>query len=300
MQTTTNYLLKKPDADDYYNIDDFMRYLENKLSNVNLIDNWDFRNPVNQRGLTKYNSSSNKGYTIDRWFIDVDTNAEADAQYLSVEDGYISLGEGVTTFRERIAGLDISGKTVTFSLKFLDGSVYSCSGTLPEQPEEDSSYILISSNFDFGRMTVGQNMTSGYTYVQLAKTSGVLDIVAAKLEYGDKSTIEYDNCSDYFTEYLKCLKYFYYGKIIVSYIKVSNITDEKYYLYGMQFPVKMRVKPTITLPEGVVSTSVTTPISATEYGITLIVVKSVTGVSGGSSGVVLPPAQIKICASAEL
>ena len=30
----------------------------------NLLHNWDFRNPVNQRGFT---STTNAGYTIDRW-----------------------------------------------------------------------------------------------------------------------------------------------------------------------------------------------------------------------------------------
>lgn len=34
------------------------------LTNKNLLHNWDFRNPVNQRGFT---STTNVGYTIDRW-----------------------------------------------------------------------------------------------------------------------------------------------------------------------------------------------------------------------------------------
>ena len=33
----------------------------------NLLDNSDFRNPVNQRGVTSYSGTGYKGYTIDRW-----------------------------------------------------------------------------------------------------------------------------------------------------------------------------------------------------------------------------------------
>ena len=53
-----------------------MRGLTNSCSgggsNLNLLDNWDFTNPVNQRGAIEYKIDQNiqiKKYTIDRWFI---------------------------------------------------------------------------------------------------------------------------------------------------------------------------------------------------------------------------------------
>lgn len=100
MQTTSNYALKKPEATDYYNIDDFnanMDTIDVKIklnadnsashaantsnphsvnlkqvggSNKNLLDNWDFTNPVNQRmgyivksGTTYYSEESLTGTT---------------------------------------------------------------------------------------------------------------------------------------------------------------------------------------------------------------------------------------------
>ena len=39
-------------------------------SNKNLLDNWDFTNPVNQRGQTSYTVSggdASRIYTVDRW-----------------------------------------------------------------------------------------------------------------------------------------------------------------------------------------------------------------------------------------
>ena len=38
-----------------------------QLSNPNLLDNWYFGNPVNQRGQTEYNTGVPTIYTIDRW-----------------------------------------------------------------------------------------------------------------------------------------------------------------------------------------------------------------------------------------
>ena len=37
------------------------------ISNPNLLINSDFRKPINQRGITKYEGQTSKGYTIDRW-----------------------------------------------------------------------------------------------------------------------------------------------------------------------------------------------------------------------------------------
>lgn len=49
---------------------------------VNILDNSDFRNPINQRGQTEYKGS---GYCIDRW------QCNSMACHLTLEDGYISM-----------------------------------------------------------------------------------------------------------------------------------------------------------------------------------------------------------------
>ena len=52
-------------------------------TNPNLLDNWYFGNPVNQRGQTEYTEDTT--YTIDRWWLQYDTT-------LSVVDGGIKIG----------------------------------------------------------------------------------------------------------------------------------------------------------------------------------------------------------------
>ena len=55
-----------------------------KAAPRNLLDNSDFRNPVNQRGQSSYSFDS--GYTIDRWYL----NWSGDGT-LSIADGHITL-----------------------------------------------------------------------------------------------------------------------------------------------------------------------------------------------------------------
>ena len=49
----------------------------------NLLDNSDFRNPVNSRGKNTYSDAGNE-YTIDRWKTQYNTN-------MSIENGYINI-----------------------------------------------------------------------------------------------------------------------------------------------------------------------------------------------------------------
>jgi hypothetical protein len=47
---------------------DYAAKWERPYSRPNLLDNWYFINPVNQRGLSIYNISNSREMTIDRWF----------------------------------------------------------------------------------------------------------------------------------------------------------------------------------------------------------------------------------------
>ena len=53
-----------------YSNEEFLRIvkLAEGVSNRNLLDNWYFADPINQRGQTEYNQA---GYTIDRWKLPV-------------------------------------------------------------------------------------------------------------------------------------------------------------------------------------------------------------------------------------
>ena len=90
-----------------------------KLRAVNLLDNSDFRNPVNQRGKTGYAGDT---YTIDRWSV---WAVDGDGT-LTVNSGYISFNGGANggTFTQRFQrGILDSNKTYTMAYQKLSGEI---------------------------------------------------------------------------------------------------------------------------------------------------------------------------------
>ena len=93
----------------------------------NLLDNSDFRKPVNQRGQTSYNSV---GYTIDRW------TKESNA-ILTISDDCINIDNSANSTEEVIiqkvdsdTAAKLIGKTVTIAICTSDGTVYANSGVV--------------------------------------------------------------------------------------------------------------------------------------------------------------------------
>lgn len=87
----------------------------------NLLDNSDFRNPVNQRGKTSYSLSGWGGYCIDRW-----AASSAGANVTIGSDGLILSG----CIHQPISSDAVSmynGKVLTLAVK-IAGTVYCCSG----------------------------------------------------------------------------------------------------------------------------------------------------------------------------
>lgn len=94
---------------------------------VNLLDNSDFRNPINQRGDEIYTSAANSYmYTIDRWGID-GVGVE-----VSVIDGGIKISNPMSDNRAYYTkfkkGYIVTGKTYTGVSALTDGTVFCGSG----------------------------------------------------------------------------------------------------------------------------------------------------------------------------
>lgn len=95
--------------DNYNKIDGGVKTALQGRAAYNLLDNSDFRNPVNQRGKTSYSAS---GYTIDRWFL-YDPNGDGT---VAINNGYISLtgGSGAVSLSCRLPkGFLDASKTYT-------------------------------------------------------------------------------------------------------------------------------------------------------------------------------------------
>lgn len=141
--------------------------------NPNLLDNWFFGRPVNQRGKTSY--STEWGYTIDRWSIATDSS-------LIVNNGSISLTGGyVFEPLEEIVDA-LKGKTVTVSLLFATGELEFATGVVPTTWGE---WDAIASNNHVGLQGIGKDSKRLWFLIR----DNAENFLAAKLELGSTQTL---------------------------------------------------------------------------------------------------------------
>lgn len=96
-----------------------------KAAPRNLLDNSDFRNPVNQRGQDSYSLGNWGGYTIDRWA------AYSNGIDLALTENGISFSKGIYQRISKDTAAVYNGKKLTFSAKIGD-IIYICSGIITQ------------------------------------------------------------------------------------------------------------------------------------------------------------------------
>lgn len=142
----------------------------------NILDNWFFGNPVNQRGLTTYPSVAyGSRYTIDRWF----TNSWYVS--VSVNSGNVSVTNNYSSAQSNCFHQNISAKAGMHTLSALlaDGSFFSTTGSLV------SASVGISL-----ALTNSAQIGAGTDNVWLASGAGeTVSFVAIKLEPGTEQTL---------------------------------------------------------------------------------------------------------------
>ena len=110
----------------------------------NLLDNSDFTNPVNQRGIISETSVPAYSYFLDRW---VNQTSEARSFTLSTSGIGLPL---TTTLLQKIEKIE-AGKIVTFAIKLSDGTIATLTGTV--QYTSDGSWTRFASiSHSFGDM----------------------------------------------------------------------------------------------------------------------------------------------------
>ena len=177
------------------------------VSNPNLLDNWYFANPVNQRGQTTYTTSSD-GYTIDRWIKSAGT--------LNIEDGYISAS--LTNWGSIVQNIEpnlfkaLAGKILTFSVLHKNGQLKKTTFT------QDSNYTSTDIWKGFGGEygTMIYRWSDGHPNLTYANSQNG-ELVAIKLELGDQQTLAHQDengnwvlneIPDYGEQLARCQRYF--------------------------------------------------------------------------------------------
>lgn len=203
------------------------------LSNKNLLVNWDFRNPVNQRGQTSYTGAV---YGLDMW------KSSVSSTVLSIVSGGIKISSGGTAV-QMLQFTPDNGMQVTLSAK-INGEIISHTFIW----DQSSTYIA-SGTFPNGfRLAVSGTVN----YVQLYNVSGSADAVieSAKLELGSVSTLQNDPPQDYGEELRKCQRYQWVTPYRSEWIRAAKVIGGSIY-FEVATPATFRANPTIntSLPD---------------------------------------------------
>lgn len=250
-----------------------------RLSNPNLLDNWYFGNPVNQRGQTSYSAN---GYTIDRWHTGHNTSYGT----LTIDKtiGCVTLSHaddgGFVDFVQYLENPPT--EIVTLSVLMLSGNLYSATGTLGNI-SLDADEIYIRS----GELN---------SVVLRCKTGKTISMIAAKLELGSQQTLAHQDADgnwvlneipDYGEQLRRCQRYSVHGvgprcsgyaingsdratifiptPVTMRTIASAEIvtTDNLVTSYGDIIPIKS-FSPATTLPNGVVGNlQINSPVTQT-------------------------------------
>lgn len=190
----------------------------------NLLDNSDFRNPVNQRGQTSY--TSGWAMSIDRWYVADSRGAGESAQTLTIVNGGIKMNGDYPALAQHIPLLD-ADKQYTLATKFSNGETHI------------SRFAGANVNVDAG----------GFASVTIYFTDGLIAEWAALYE-GEHTaeTLPPYVPKGYAAELLECQRYFYIppnGGGAISYVGYSNSATNA--RITIPLPVPMRATPSITI-----------------------------------------------------
>lgn len=197
----------------------------------NLLDNWYFGRPVNQRGQTSY--SADWIYTIDRW-------QTSENSTLTVNNGSVSLtGSYIFEPLEEIVDA-LKGKTVTVSLLFSTGELEFATGVVPTTW---SGWSSIVKNSHVGLQGIGEDSSRLWLLI----TDSAKNILAVKLELGPTQTLAHregdrwvlNEVPEYGEQLRRCQRHVLLSQGIMESVPMCQ---------GFVFvptPVTMRSKPVI-------------------------------------------------------
>lgn len=226
-------LQNKADTSSVYTKTEADNLLQKKV-NPNLLDNWYFGRPVNQRGVTSGTAGWNE-YFLDRW--------QGNCIY-DVTKGYLEVGSGSYLIQKIENGGSIP-YPVTFSILFQDGTfgyqtVYA-----------DGGFSLIGANV---KGHADSQIHGENPYISYANNSGsTVGIIAVKLELGTVQTLAHqengnwvlNEIPNYGEQLRMCQRYYYRDTLHVG----MDATG----VYGNQnrallfFPQTMRTIPSVSV-----------------------------------------------------
>lgn len=216
-----------------------------KKPNPNLLDNWYFANPVNQRNHK--DAIGAHAYSIDRWLLEYSTYFDVMDGYMRLH-GYWGVGQGFEN--------TLPDGTYTFS-----ALVRNVTGSMSLSFNSDFVTTISSKTFDAS--VIGTDWTlvsftttvSGCKWARLSSDgteTGGVDTLAVKLELGDQQTLAHQDADgnwvlneilDYGERLARCQRYFISDQQRDCYGRYSG---NSFYVV-CPTPVSLRTMPTISI-----------------------------------------------------
>ncbi len=163
-------------------------------TNPNLLHNWDFRNPVNQRG--EGNVTGSGTHFLDRWKVwGTINNYVSAAKYIAITAG--------SSIQQRIEGVDLAGKVCTFSWINNYDTLYQLTGEFPTVAGTYNDYTFSANN-----SLRFSHSSSGFMFLQFYANTSTTGLRTIKLELGTFSTLAYDPPMDWAVELPKCQRFY--------------------------------------------------------------------------------------------
>ena len=226
------------------------------LCNDNLLDNADFRAPVNQKGQTSYSA----GYGIDRWYVLGPLKVEIEKGQIKVSNAGTEVGffnQNVEVKRYAVnsgnpitnsALIKTSGSVVLFCGYNVSAEEFVNLGNTPVPPTDD--FILKDYTYTFPDVEES-TISIMQAFCIRVDPGAVAYIKAAKAEIGSVQTLAHkergkwvqNKTPDYAAELAKCQRYLLELERYQRFSSVS-ITSE-YVDFFIPVPVKMRTTPSI-------------------------------------------------------
>lgn len=152
--------------------------------NPNLLDNWYFANPVNQRGLMEYTGTE---YAVDRWSL------YTDGGNVAISNGYLDIYSSKQHGAYLAQKIDpelakvLAGKTVTWSVLAAGGDI-AFSANINKDDSYVDSFVIEPNTLSFKTLTLPTGFTN-LSFVFAGNIAGRVCPIAAKLELGSTQTL---------------------------------------------------------------------------------------------------------------
>lgn len=206
----------------------------------NLLDNSDFRNPVNQRGQTSYTLNSWGGYCIDRWA------AHSAGANVTIGSGGLTLSGGIHQPISSDVVSMYNGKVLTLAVK-IAGTVYCCSGEVNQIGAWHLS-ARVDTPYGYIRFETEDNNMM-FVIIDNSTTPSVVEWAALyEGSYTAETMPEYQP-KGYGAELLECQRY-YYRRNILCVLHPANKSNMSDYRGEITFPVEMRTNPQCAFDQG--------------------------------------------------